>query len=129
MRTERDPILSPSWRHRPDVDDPFVAELVGTGAFGSVADIARLAIHRGDRLGRRVDELLAAAVPRSVTTPEEIDALPVRSVLLCKVGEVFWKAAAVGGIWLAAGYTDTWTAAEVSEWAPLTVLHTGDEDL
>lgn len=65
---------------------------------------------------------------RTVSTVEEIDALPVGSVLLCKVGEVFWKATtAGGGVWLAAGYTDTWTGAEVSEWAPLRVLHRGGE--
>lgn len=60
-----------------------------------------------------------------IETLEQVDELPQGSVLLCRVGEVFWKATAAGGIWLAAGYTDTWTAAEVSEWAPLTLLHRG----
>lgn len=60
---------------------------------------------------------------RTVSTVEEIDALPPGSVLLCRADEVFWKATTTSGIWLAAGYRETWTPAEVSEWAPLTVLH------
>lgn len=69
-----------------------------------------------------VDLVLA---PTEVTTVEEIDDLPVGTVLLCSVSEVFQKATSTTGLWLAAGYGDTWTAAEVSEWAPLRILHLG----
>lgn len=72
----------------------------------------------------------AGGSPRLVAQPEisdvaDIASLPAGSVLLCRVGEIFWKATTTSGVWLAAGYTDTWTDAEVSEWAPLTVIHRG----
>lgn len=61
---------------------------------------------------------------------EALDALPIDSVLLCRVREVFqvkrvgtFMGPGTGRAWFALGYGDRiWSAAEVAAWGPLTVL-------
>ena len=67
----------------------------------------------------------------TVETVEEISALPVGTVLLCNVDEVFWLAPGeLGRWWYAAGYdpkTYAWSDAMVADWGPLRILHRGAE--
>lgn len=54
-----------------------------------------------------------------------IEAMPVESVLLCRVGEVFQlKADTTDSFWFALGYGDViWPAHHVAVWGPLLVLY------
>lgn len=63
---------------------------------------------------------LGHVVPRVVRTVEELDALPVGSVILDRDGDV-WKER--GGRWCGYG-TATCSSARVQHWAPFTVLFT-----
>lgn len=66
---------------------------------------------------------------------EAVSDLPVNSVLLCRVDEVFQckpvsTEFGAGRAWYALGYPDrVWSAQEVSEWGPLRVLYRPDEDV
>ena len=59
-----------------------------------------------------------------------IEAMPVESVLLCRVDEVFQlKAGPMGAAWFALGYGDViWPAAQVAVWGPLLVLYNPTQD-
>ena len=66
----------------------------------------------------------AVFYPRTITTAAEVAALPVGSVLMCRVGEVFHHHdSPAGGLWIAAGYDNLWTPEAIAEWAPLTLLN------
>lgn len=76
-----------------------------------------------DDRGPLLDEIL------TITTVDQVRALPRGSVLLCAVNEVFWLAPGEGKrTWYAAGYTadSTWTDETVLDWVPLRLLHRGD---
>lgn len=77
-------------------------------------------------------DLPALGIERRVIALGDVDALnelPVDSVLLCRVGEVFQvkRISAIGGLagrgWFALGYgSRLWSVEEVASWGPLTVL-------
>jgi hypothetical protein len=66
---------------------------------------------------------------------EAVSDLPLNSVLLCRVDEVFQckpveTEFGAGRAWYALGYGDrVWSAQEVAEWGPLRVLYRSDEDV
>lgn len=70
----------------------------------------------------------------TITTTEEIAAMPRLSVLLCAVNEVFWLPPAppeTPRFWLAAGYDPTvafWSDEDVAQWGPLRILHHPDKN-
>lgn len=77
-------------------------------------------------------DLPALSGPRTIALgdADAVDVLPIDSVLLCRVREVFqvkrvgtFMGPDTGRAWFALGYGDRiWTATEVAAWGPLTVL-------
>lgn len=68
--------------------------------------------------------------PRVIESPEELDALPVDSVILHPAGPAFGKVRILSGVtgWYAPGSTLAHDAADLFDDGPVTVLHIPAED-
>jgi hypothetical protein len=79
-------------------------------------------------LAKRQAELLEPFVfgplMREITTVDQLRDLPIDTVLLCRLQEVFQlKPTVIGPQFFAAGYPETpWSLSAVIEWAPLLIL-------